>query len=152
MLRTSCLAQALWVFFLVSLVLPSRVASAQTDLCPAFTVEQIDYAFDAWSEFIGLIPENTNFICYDDPIIPATRLEVDGDRDQDASFMAFVQRDVAGCSMKIMGEIMHCTKSNTKTTWHIPDGQICRTQILHSTAWRQYCKDEAVLGRSQEIK
>jgi len=131
-------------------VVLSRNAFAQTDQCPAFTTDQIDVAFDAWSEFIGLIPDNTTFVCYDDPVVPATRLEVDGSQDQDASLLVFVQREVAGCSMKIMGENMHCTNFETHATWHVPDGHICRAQILRSTAWLQYCKDGTVLGRPQE--
>jgi hypothetical protein len=148
MWRTTCLAHAIWVALLVSLVVLSRVASAQSDQCPAFTADQIDFAFEAWSEFIGLVPDNTNAICYDDPIVPATRVELADGWDQDASLMVFVQRDVAGCSFRIMGETMLCTNFKTKTTWDIPDGHICRTEILRSTAWRQHCKDDVVLGRS----
>jgi hypothetical protein len=150
MSRTICLAPAIWVCLLVSLVGLTRGASAQSDQCPAFTTDQIDTAFEAWSEFIGLVPNSTNVICYDDPIVPATRLEVDDSREQDASLLVFVQRDVAGCSFRIMGETMHCTKAGIEKTWHALDGQVCRTQILRSFAWQRHCRDETLLGRSQD--
>jgi hypothetical protein len=150
MSRTTFLSPAIWVCLLVSLVGLTTVASAQSDQCPAFTTDQIDTAFEAWSEFIGLVPNNTKVICYDDPIVPATRLEVDDSREQDASLLVFVQRDVAGCSFRIMGETMHCTKAGTEKTWHDLDGQFCRTEILRSIAWQQHCRDETLLGRSQD--
>jgi hypothetical protein len=150
MSRTTCLSHAICVCLLVSLVGLTRAASAQSDQCLAFTTDQIDTAFEAWSEFIGLVPNSTNVICYDDPIVPATRLEVGDSRDQDASLLVFVQRDVAGCSFRIMGETMHCTKAGRARTWHDLDGQFCRTEILRSIAWQQHCRDDTLLGRSQD--
>lgn len=150
MSRTTCLSHAICVCLLVSFVGLARGAWAQSDQCTAFTTDQIDTAFEAWSDFVDLVPNSTNVICYDDPIVPATRLEVGDSRDQDASLLVFVQRDVAGCSFRIMGETMHCIKAGTAKTWHDLDGQFCRTEILRSIAWQQHCRDDTLLGRSQD--
>ena len=150
MSRVTGLAHVVGAFLLVSLVVLSGVASAQSEQCPAFTADEIDIAFDAWSEFIGLVPDSTNIICYDDPIAPAIRFEVEDIRSNDALLLVFVQRDVAGCSFRIMGETTNCIKVETEMAPWVPDGHICREQILHSIAWRQHCKDIIARGQYQD--
>jgi len=142
--RTIGMARTAKISLLESLMYLLQVASAQSETCPAFTASEIDAVFEVWGDSIGLSPDEMNVVCHDDPVAPATRIEVDIARPDEALLLVFVQRNVAGCAFKIMGENMHCISAERHITLHVPNGQVCRAQILSSYSWRQHCENKIV--------